>query len=417
MFRQHLSPAGSPSARVTGRRARRRPRLPVAAAAVIVTAVTALTQGASMTGAMAATRVNAPPVGMAGTPDGNGYWEVASDGGIFSFGDAGFHGSMGGKALNAPMVGMAATPDGAGYWEVAADGGIFAYGDAGFHGSMGGQHLNAPVVGMAATPDGAGYWEVAADGGIFAFGDAGFHGSMGGQPLNAPIVGMAATPDGGGYWEVAADGGIFSFGDAGFHGSMGGQHLNAPMVGMAASDGNGYWEVASDGGLFAFGDAVYHGSVQYTPPTNAALYAKEILANKGITENGRDVTYDLQAAAAGRAGSSGAPLSATLLSLVAELGRYHTVTITALESGGTGHAVGSLHYSGDAVDLGMLDGVKLYGRNTPSITIIKELDLLMPAGSAFGQSNCGKTPPLPPGISTIPDTCNHLHIQVPKGTP
>ena len=134
---------------------------------------------------------------------------------------------------NVPLVGAAAHGAG-GYWEVAADGGIFSFGDAAFHGSMGGTPLNAPIVGMAATPSG-GYWEVAADGGIFSFGDAAFHGSMGGTPLNAPIVGMAATPSGGGYWEVAADGGIFSFGDAAFHGSMGGTPLNAPIVGMAAT--------------------------------------------------------------------------------------------------------------------------------------------------------------------------------------
>jgi hypothetical protein len=30
---------------------------------------------------------------MAATSDGGGYWLVASDGGIFNFGDAGFHGS------------------------------------------------------------------------------------------------------------------------------------------------------------------------------------------------------------------------------------------------------------------------------------------------------------------------------------
>jgi hypothetical protein len=46
---------------------------------------------------------------MAATPTGGGYWEVASDGGIFSFGNAAFHGSMGGHALNEPIVGMAAT--------------------------------------------------------------------------------------------------------------------------------------------------------------------------------------------------------------------------------------------------------------------------------------------------------------------
>ena len=60
---------------------------------------------------------------------------MASDGGIFAFGDAGFHGSTGSLTLNRPMVGMAATPDGGGYWMVAADGGVFPGGDAVFYGS------------------------------------------------------------------------------------------------------------------------------------------------------------------------------------------------------------------------------------------------------------------------------------------
>ncbi len=205
--------------------------------------------------------VSHPIVGMAATPDGGGYWEVASDGGIFAFGDAGYFGSEGGRQLNAPILGMAATPDGGGYWEVAADGGIFAFGDAGYFGSEGGRPLNAPIVGMAATPDGGGYWEVAADGGIFAFGDAGYFGSEGGRALNAPIVGMAASRSGHGYWLVATDGGVFSFGDAAFWGGTGSLSLNAPIVGMAASpSGQGYWLVASDGGVFSFGDATFWGS-------------------------------------------------------------------------------------------------------------------------------------------------------------
>jgi hypothetical protein len=58
---------------------------------------------------------------------------------------------MGGQPLNAPIVGIAPTADGGGYWEVASDGGLFAFGDAAFHGSMGGQPLNAPIVGIAPT--------------------------------------------------------------------------------------------------------------------------------------------------------------------------------------------------------------------------------------------------------------------------
>ena len=85
------------------------------------------------------------------TAPATGYWFVAADGGIFSFGDAAFFGSQGGSKLNRPIVGMAATPTGHGYWFVAADGGIFSFGDAAFFGSAGGSHLNAPIVGMAPT--------------------------------------------------------------------------------------------------------------------------------------------------------------------------------------------------------------------------------------------------------------------------
>ena len=62
---------------------------------------------------------------------------MASDGGIFAFGDAQFYGSTGSIALNKPIVGMAATGNGGGYWLVASDGGIFAFGDAPFLGSTG----------------------------------------------------------------------------------------------------------------------------------------------------------------------------------------------------------------------------------------------------------------------------------------
>ncbi len=145
-------------------------------------------------------------------PASPGYWLVASDGGVFSYG-ATFYGSHGGSPLNAPVVGLASTSDGKGYWLVASDGGVFSYGDAVFYGSHGGSPLNEPIVGMAATPDGKGYWLVASDGGVFSYGDAGFFGSHGGAALNKPIVGMASSPGGSGYWLVASDGGVFAYGE------------------------------------------------------------------------------------------------------------------------------------------------------------------------------------------------------------
>jgi hypothetical protein len=95
-------------------------------------------------------------------------------------------GSAGGIALNKPIVGMAPTGGGGGYWLVASDGGIFTYGDAPFLGSTGGIALSEPIVAMAATPDGNGYWMVGQDAGVFDYGDAGFSGSAQ-SPLHPPL--------------------------------------------------------------------------------------------------------------------------------------------------------------------------------------------------------------------------------------
>ncbi len=100
---------------------------------------------------------------------------MAADGGIFAF-DAPFYGSTGSLTLNKPVNGMTYTPSGNGYFFVASDGGIFAFGDAAFAGSTGGIRLNSPIVGMATDNATGGYWLVASDGGIFAF-SAPFYGA------------------------------------------------------------------------------------------------------------------------------------------------------------------------------------------------------------------------------------------------
>jgi hypothetical protein len=149
-----------------------------------------------LTGLSGSHPLNAPIVGIIPTPNGGGYWLIAKDGGVFDFGDAAFYGSTytygitglsGSHPLNAPIVGGAAAPDGQGYWLVGADGGVFDFGDAAFYGStytygitgLSGPHpLDAPIVGMAADPAGGGYWLVGSDGSVYAFGDAPLLGSV-----------------------------------------------------------------------------------------------------------------------------------------------------------------------------------------------------------------------------------------------
>jgi len=62
---------------------------------------------------------------MTSTPSGHGYWMVASDGGIFTFGDATFHGSTGAQRLAAPIAGM--IPYGAGYTLIGQDGQTYPF--------------------------------------------------------------------------------------------------------------------------------------------------------------------------------------------------------------------------------------------------------------------------------------------------
>ena len=141
------------------------------------------------------------------TPDGGGYISCSADGSVTTYGDAAFHGSMAGRGLSRPIVGCAEDPATGGYWLVAADGGVFSFG-APYHGSTGGQRLAQPVVGMTATPSGGGYWLVASDGGVFSFGNAPFEGSA--YPAQQTVVGIAASPAG--YVIADSTGGMYGYG-------------------------------------------------------------------------------------------------------------------------------------------------------------------------------------------------------------
>jgi hypothetical protein len=177
-------------------------------------------------------------------PAGDGYWSVTDGGVVTPLREAPddplptHYGEICAPCvLNAPIVGIAGRPAGGGYWLAASDGGIFSYGSAGFYGSLGGMQLNAPIVGIAATPSGSGYWLVARDGGVFTFGNAPYLGGLGGQGHN-DVVAMAVTPSGNGYWLLRASGAVHSFGDAPYRGGS----TNGAFVSMAATkDGQGYW--------------------------------------------------------------------------------------------------------------------------------------------------------------------------------
>ena len=214
-----------------------------------------------------------PVVGITPTSTRNGYWLVASDGGIFSFGDSSFYGSIPGlglhpagsglpNSLNAPIVGMVPILTGRGYFMVASDGGVFSFGDARFEGScpgIGGCSGHAVTV----IPDhsGNGYWVVTADGGVYAFGDAPFYGS--GPPVAVPVVDAVATPNGNGYWLLYANGAVAAFGAATALGGPIGyvNSFNPAAAIFRTADGFGYWVAAARGDVFGYGSAPYLGGM------------------------------------------------------------------------------------------------------------------------------------------------------------
>jgi hypothetical protein len=216
-------------------------------------------------------------VGITPTSDDGGYWLDASDGGIFAFGDAGFYGSIPGlgirpagsglsDSLNAPIVGMVPSSDGQGYFMVGSDGGVFAFGDATYAGSC-------PAIGgctgaaVAVIPDAAGngYWLVTKQGYVYTFGDAPTLGSAGPQEGAVPVTSAVRTPDGVGYWILFANGVVDAFGDAANYGSPIGPGdtgpLNPATAIFATGAGNGYWVAAADGAVYAFADAPNDGSM------------------------------------------------------------------------------------------------------------------------------------------------------------
>jgi len=145
--------------------------------------------------------------------------------------------------LDGPIVDSVPTTSSLGAYATASDGGVFTYGDAVFIDSVRGQLLKRfgvpilpflPVVGIVSDPDGRGYWMVAADGGVFAIA-APFVGSLPAivpfENLVAPVNGMVAF--GFGYLLVAGDGGVFNFAGTPFRGSGFGL-VDDPVVGLAA---------------------------------------------------------------------------------------------------------------------------------------------------------------------------------------
>jgi hypothetical protein len=227
-------------------------------------------------GSTGSLRLQRPVVGIAPTAGRTGYWLVASDGGVFAFGGALYKGSIpglglapagsgGSRELNAPIVGLVPSVDGNGYFMVGADGGVFSFGDAAYEGSCPGiGGCSGTAVSVVPDATGDGYWIVTTTGHVYAFGDAENYGAPG--PQFVPVTSAAATPDGKGYWVLFSNGVVGTYGDAVSYGApaglTGGSDPAASI--FPTSDGKGYWVATAAGKVYSYGDAPADGDMSGT---------------------------------------------------------------------------------------------------------------------------------------------------------
>ncbi|HAF68963.1 MAG TPA: hypothetical protein DCL16_07555, partial [Acidimicrobiaceae bacterium] len=155
----------------------------------------------------------APPVDIAASPTGVGYWVIDSDGSVFSFGNAPFLEGIPQATENAvSAVKIEPTVEGDGYWIVDRRGGVHSFGSASFYGAL---VDDRPVEGLrvvdfAAGLGGRGYLFLDSDGQVYPFGDVPYFGSpalLG----RVDAVGLISRPDG--YLVVDARGAVTAFGD------------------------------------------------------------------------------------------------------------------------------------------------------------------------------------------------------------
>jgi hypothetical protein len=207
--------------------------------------------------------------GVASTPDGGGYWLALQDGAVYAFGDAKSYGDLrdadvGGRAPNAapgaPITSISSTPDGKGYYLLAGDGSVYTFGDARFAGSEGGWQANGVPIAIATDDATGGYWIVTTTGHVYNF-DARFLGSKT-TGHRSPIVGIGAQPSGTGYWLVTQSGYVYGFGTA----PLRGQEPGVKTVGITVPvSGRGYYLLDAAGRVRNF----WHAAPFHSPALSA----------------------------------------------------------------------------------------------------------------------------------------------------
>lgn len=109
-------------------------------------------------------------VGIARTNE-NGYYIAESSGRVVGFGSGWAKGSVRARRLRVHIAAITSTPSGKGFWMVATNGRVFSFGVArGLH--VSGPQPSGTISGIATANNGIGYYLVARTGAVFSYGSA-----------------------------------------------------------------------------------------------------------------------------------------------------------------------------------------------------------------------------------------------------
>ena len=198
---------------------------------------------------------------MSPTMTGNGLYGFTNIGRVLYLGDAAPISDTTGNTdltfipqLNSPVVDVKLTSSGNGLFMLASDGGIFTFGDAVFAGALpelpASQWAHETVVSLVPFnyPGANGYYIAAASGTGWTFGNIpqsrtviqDVRELLGANALAKPIVNLTAAPSAEAPWgflAVSSDGGIFTMQQGRFHGSLGGTPLSSSVVAVSPALG------------------------------------------------------------------------------------------------------------------------------------------------------------------------------------
>lgn len=153
--------------------------------------------------------------------------------------------------------------------------------------------------------------------------------------------------------------------------------------------------------------------------------AQKIVDKNKVTYLG-DVRPRLEDIASGAVDGNATPcgINANILKIIDAITDSHSIKISSINRFCTRTlSPTSPHYAGNgsAIDIAVADGVVVRGRDAKSMQLINIAMPIQAAAAAssggtsrIGQSNCGTAVTLTPGVTTITDYCNHLHLDVPR---